>query len=52
VREEYRLWVLRNWVLRRIFGQHKGEVTGECRRLHNEERYALYCLPNVIRVIK
>jgi hypothetical protein len=38
-------------VLRRIFGSKRDEVTGEWRRLHNEELYALY-LPNIVRVIK
>jgi hypothetical protein len=39
-------------VLRRIFGPKRVEVTGEWRRLHNKELYALYCLPNIIQVIK
>jgi len=39
-------------VLRRIFGLKRGEVTGECRRLHNEELNDLYCSPNIVRVIK
>jgi hypothetical protein len=39
-------------VLRRIFGPKRDEVTGEWRRLHNEELYALYSSPNIIRVIK
>jgi hypothetical protein len=39
-------------VLRRIFGPKRDEVTGELRRLHNEELYALYSSPNIIRVIK
>jgi hypothetical protein len=38
-------------VLRRIFGPKRDEVTGEWRRLHNKELYALYS-PNIIRVIK
>jgi hypothetical protein len=39
-------------VLRRIFGPKREEVTGEWRRLHNKELYALYSSPNIIRVIK
>jgi hypothetical protein len=39
-------------VLRRIFGPKRDEVTGEWRRLHNEELYAVYCTPDTIRVIK
>jgi hypothetical protein len=51
LREERRLRVLENRVLRRIFGPKRDEVTGEWRRLHNEELYDLYSSPN-IRVIK
>jgi hypothetical protein len=39
-------------VLRRIFGPKRDEVTGEWRRLHDKELYALYSSPNTIRVIK
>ena len=39
-------------VLRRIFGARRDEVTGEWRRLHNEELNDLYCSPNIVRVIK
>ena len=52
MREERKLWVFENRVLRRIFGPKRDEVTGEWRRLHNEELYALYSLPNIIRVNK
>ena len=41
-----------NRELRRIFGPKGDEVTGECRRLRNEELYDLYCSPEIIRVIK
>jgi hypothetical protein len=44
LREECRLRVLENRVLRRIFGPKRDEVTGEWRRLHNKELYALYSL--------
>ena len=39
-------------MLRRIFVPGKGEVTGKWRKLHNEELNDLYCLPDIIRVIK
>jgi hypothetical protein len=38
--------------MKRIFGPKRDEVTGEWRRLHNKELYALYSSPNIIRVIK
>jgi hypothetical protein len=38
--------------LRRVFGPKKNEVLEECRKLHNEELNDLYCLPNIVRVIK
>jgi len=41
-----------NMVLRRIFGPRRDEVTGEWRRLHNEELNDMYCSPNIVRVIK
>jgi hypothetical protein len=52
LREEYRLRVFENRVLRRIFGPKRDEVTGDWRRLHNKELYALYSSPNIIRVMK
>jgi hypothetical protein len=52
LREEQRLRVFENRVLRRIFGPKRDEVTGEWRRLHNEELNDLYSSPNIIRVIK
>ena len=52
LREERRLRVFENGVLRRIFGAKKDEVTGGCRKLHNEELNDLYSSPNIIRVIK
>jgi hypothetical protein len=47
LREEHWLRVFENRVLRRVFGPKRDELTGECRRLHNEELYALYSLPNI-----
>jgi hypothetical protein len=52
LREERRLRVFENRVLRRIFGPTRNEVAGELRRLHNEELIDLYCSPNIVRVIK
>ena len=52
LREERKLRVLENMVLRRIFGPRRDEVTGEWRRLHNEELNDLYSSPNILRVIK
>jgi len=52
LREERRLSVFQNRVLRRIFGPKRDEVTGEWRKLHNEELNDLYALSNIIRVIK
>jgi len=50
--EEGRLRVFENRVLRGMFGTERDEVTGEWRKLHNEELYDLYCSPNVIQVFK
>ena len=52
MREEHRLRVFENKVLRKIFGVKKGEITGEWRKLHNAELHALYSSPNIIRNIK
>jgi hypothetical protein len=48
LREECRLRVFENRVLRRVYGPKRDEVTGECRKLHND----LYSLPNNVRVVK
>jgi len=50
--DERRLRVFENRVLRGIFGLERDEVTGELRKLHNEELNDLYCSPNIVRVIK
>ena len=52
LREERRLSVFENRVLRRVFGPEREEVTGEWRKLHNVELNNLYCSPNIDRVIK
>jgi len=51
LREERKLRVFENKVLRRIFGRRRDEVTEEWRRLHNEELNDLYSSPNIVRVI-
>ena len=51
MREERKLRVFENMVLRRIFGPRRDEVRGEWRRLHNDELNDLYS-PNIVRVIK
>jgi len=52
LREERKLRVFENMVLRRIFGPRRDEVTGEWRRLHNEELNDLYSTLNIVVVIK
>jgi hypothetical protein len=52
LREEHRLRVFENRVLRRIFGPKRDEVMGEWRKLHNEELRDLYSSPSIIRIIK
>jgi hypothetical protein len=52
LREEHRLRVFENRVPRRIFGPKRDEVTGEWRKLHNEELRDLYSSSSIIRIIK
>jgi hypothetical protein len=52
LREEHRLGVFENRVLRRIFGPRRDEVTGGWRKLHNEELHGLHSSPSIVRVIK
>jgi hypothetical protein len=52
LREEHRLGVFDNRVLRKIFGPKMDEVTREWRKLHNEELRDLYYSPRIIRIIK
>jgi hypothetical protein len=51
MREERRLRVFKNMVLWRIFGPKRDKVTGEWRKLHNEELNDLYSSPNIVQVI-
>jgi hypothetical protein len=52
LREEHRLRVFKNRVLRRIFGRKRNEVTGEWRKFNKEELHDLYSSPNIVLVIK
>ena len=52
LRDERRLRVFENRVLRRLFGPKRDEVTGEWRKLHNEELRDLNSLPNILWVVK
>jgi len=52
LREERRLRVFENRVMRRVFGPKRDEVTEEWRKLHNEEVSDLYSLSNIVRVVK
>jgi hypothetical protein len=52
LRKERRLRVFENRVLRRISGPKRDEVTGEWRKLHNEELHDLYSSPTIVQVIK
>ena len=49
LRKERRLRVFENGLLRRVFGPKRDEVTGEWRKLHNEDLSDLYSLPNIVR---
>jgi len=49
---ERRLRAFENRVLRKVFGPKRDEVTGEWRKLHNEELSGLYSLPNIVRMVK
>jgi hypothetical protein len=52
LREEHRLRVFENRVLKRIFGSKRDDVTGGWRQLYNEELHNLYSSPSIIRMIK
>jgi hypothetical protein len=52
LREEHRLRVFENMVLRRIFGTKRNEVAGDWRKLHNEDLHNSYSSPSIIRMMK
>jgi hypothetical protein len=52
LREERRLRVFENRVVRRVYGPKRDKLTGEWRKLHNEELNDLYSLPKIVRVVK
>jgi hypothetical protein len=52
LREEHRLRVFKNSVLRRIFGPKRDEVMGEWRKLHGGDHHNLYFSPDIVRQIK
>jgi hypothetical protein len=52
IREQHRLRVFENRVLRRIFGPKRDKVIRDWRKLHNEELHNLYSSPSIIRIIK
>jgi len=52
LKEERRLRVFENRVMRKIFGPKRDEVTGRWRKLHYEELNDVYCSPNILWVIK
>ena len=52
LREEHRLRMFENKVLRKVFGAKRDEITGECWKWHNVEQHALYSSPNIIRSLK
>jgi hypothetical protein len=52
IKEEHGLGVFENRLVRKIFGPKRDEVTGEWRKLHNEELHDLYFSPNIIRIMK
>jgi hypothetical protein len=52
LREEHRLRVFQNRVLKKIFGPKRDEVMGGWRKLHNEDHHNLYSSPSIIRMIK
>jgi hypothetical protein len=52
LREERRLRVFENKVLRRVFRPTRDEVTGECRKLYNKKLNDLYSLPNIVWVVE